>query len=191
MKKSVQIATEDLKAFINGDRRAFGLIYSCYKDRVYFYALRLTKSEELAEEVLQDVFVRVWANREKIDTKYSFSSFLFRVAHNHTINILKRLSYEQTARERLAPHYRSGQNTTEDTVVHEEYMNILATAIDLLPPKRKSIFDLSRSKGVSHDEIALKMGISKNTVKSQLVKATKFIRTYFVEEAGVPASVFN
>lgn len=191
MNKSIQIATEDLQAFINGDRKAFGDIYSCYKDRVYFYALRLTKSEELAEEVLQDVFVRVWQHREKIDVKYSFSSFLFRVAHNHTINILKRLSYEQTARERLAPHYRDGHNLTEDTVIHDEYMSILATAINLLPPKRKNIFDLSRAKGISHDEIALKMGISKNTVKSQLVKATKFIRNYFIEEAGVPASMFT
>ncbi|MEQ8712076.1 MAG: RNA polymerase sigma-70 factor [Cyclobacteriaceae bacterium] len=185
MKTSTQISKEDLDAFIEGSREAFEVVYNCYKQRVYFYALKLTKAEELAEEVTQDVFIRVWSNREKIDTQYSFSSFLFRVTHNHTLNVLKRLNYEQQAKERLAPKYRQGANVTEDTVVHDEYMSILSTAINLLPPKRKSIFDLSRTKGVSHDEIALKMGISKNTVKSQLVKATKFIKTYFIQEAGV------
>jgi RNA polymerase sigma-70 factor (ECF subfamily) len=64
-------------------------------------------------------------------------------------------------------------------------MNLLKMAIDQLPPRRKTIFDLSRQKGISHDEIAHEMGISKNTVKSQLVKATKFIKVYLMKNGEV------
>ncbi len=185
MKQPKNIPPECLDSFVKGCREAFERIYLDYKDRVYFYALKLTKSEDLAQEITQDVFVRIWTNREKIDTQYSFSSFVFRVTHNHTLNVLKRQNYEVTAKERMAPRYRTGINLTEDTVVHGEYMDILSKAVSLLPPKRKSIFNLSRTKGVSHDEIAIRMGISKNTVKSQLVKATKSIRAYFDREAGM------
>jgi len=185
MNKQIQISDEQLSRLISGDQHCFEKVYCCYKDRIYYYALKLTKSEELAEEVVQDVFIKIWTNREKIDTQYSFSSFVFRVAHNHAINILKRIAYEKVAKERISKTAISSVNDTEDNVIYKEYMEIMADAIEQLPPKRKSIFNLSRTRGISHDDIAYGMGISKNTVKSQLVKATKSIRTYFTLHSGI------
>ena len=119
------------------------------------------------EEVVQDVFVKIWSKRKSIDPQYCFSSFIFRVAHNHTINILKRNTYEKVAKERISKTSASSVSDTEDKVIYKEYMGIMTKAIEQLPPKRKNIFNLSRTKGISHDEIAAEMGISKNTVKSQ------------------------
>lgn len=185
MSSQTQVSDADLSGLISGEMTCFEKVYSCYKDRIYYYALKLTKSEELAEEVVQDVFVKIWTSRKRIDTQYNFSSFVFRVAHNHAINILKRIAYEKMAKERLSKTAVSTATDTEDTVIYKEYMGIITDAIERLPPKRKNIFNLSRTDGVSHDEIALQMGISKNTVKSQLVKATKFIKNYFTLHSGL------
>ena len=185
MSSQAQISDSDLEGLISGDKHCFERVYSCYKDGIYYYVLKLSKSEDIAEEVVQDVFIKIWSNREKINPEYSFVSFIFRVAHNHTVNILKRTAYEKVAKERLSKTSILSVNDTEDKVIYKEYMGIMAEAIDQLPPKRKSIFDLSRRKGISHDDIAITMGISKNTVKSHLVKATKFVRNYFTLYSGV------
>ena len=179
MNQFEQVSNTVLTGFISGDMACFEEVYLCYKDRTYYYALKLTRSELLAEEVVQDVFVKIWSNREKIDLKYSFASFVFRVTHNHIINVLKRISYEKTVKDRFLKSSEICVSDTEDKVIYKEYMEILSKAIDQLPPRRKDVFNMSRNKGIGHDEIALEMGISKNTVKSQLVKATKSIRKYF------------
>ncbi len=175
----------DVTGLISGCRNSFERIYLCYRDRVFFYVLKLTKSEDMAQEIVQDVFLKVWINREKVDPSYNFSSFIFKVAHNHSINILKRATYEKIAKERISKISANQITNTEDNVVFNEYMAIMDRAVGELPPRRKSIFEMSRNKGISHDEIAGIMGISKNTVKSQLVKATKFIKNYFALNAGM------
>ncbi len=179
------VKTIDITGLKSGNRLSFENVYLQYKDRVFFYALKITRSEELAEEIVQDVFVKIWTNRDKIDPKYNFSSFVFKVTHNHAINVLKRVAYERVAREKISKTSKNRITDTEDSVVFNDYMVIMNKAVKALPPKRKSIFDMSRNKGISHDEIAEMMGISKNTVKSQLVKATKFIKNYFAVNAGM------
>ncbi len=180
-----QHSKQDVIGMISGCTRSYSKLYQCYRDRVYLYVLKLTKSEDLASEIVQDVFVKIWISREKVDPSFNFSSFLFRVAHNHSINILKRNTYEKIAIDRLSKSSNRLAINTEDKVVYNEYMDILDEAIGELPPRRKSIFEMSRQKGISHDEISAIMGISKNTVKSQLVKATKSIQHYFLTKANI------
>ncbi|CAN5606804.1 RNA polymerase sigma-70 factor [soil metagenome] len=185
MKYDSQIQKESLDGFIAGDRVCFERIYDCYRDRVYAYTFKITKSHELSEEVVQDVFIKIWNNRTKINPEFSFSSFIFRVAHNHTVNILKRLRYDKIAKENISKSVDSSVDDTDSKLILNEYLGIMKKAIDELPPKRKNIFNLSRVEGISHDKIADKMGISKNTVKSQLVKATKAIKLYFLHHADL------
>jgi RNA polymerase sigma-70 factor (ECF subfamily) len=185
MSQNITVPNEIIVGLIEGDRDCLRRVYECYQERIYLYVLRLTKSREIAEEVVQDVFIKVWTKRHKIDTQYCFSSFLFRVAHNHTINVLKRSSYEKIAKDKISKTSSFSVDDTEDNLIYKEYLNLLRKAIDQLPPRRKVIFNLSRQQGVSHDEIALEMGISKNTVKSQLVKATKYIKSYLLKYGEV------
>ena len=185
MKHDIQIQKENLEGFMAGDRLCFKRIYVCYRDRVYAYTIKITKSHELSEEIVQDVFIKLWNNRNKINPEFSFSSFIFRVAHNHTINVLKRLRYDKIAREIISKSADSTVDDTDSKLILQEYFGIMKQAIDELPPKRKNIFNLSRIEGISHDKIADKMGISKNTVKSQLVKATKAIKLYFLHHADM------
>ena len=185
MKHDIQIQKENLEGFIAGDRLCFKRIYNCYRDRVYAYTIKITKSHELSEEIVQDVFIKLWNSRNKINPEFSFSSFIFRVAHNHTVNVLKRLRCDKIARENISKSANSAVDDTDSKLILQEYFGIMKQAIDELPPKRKNIFNLSRVEGISHDKIADKMGISKNTVKSQLVKATKAIKLYFLHHADM------
>lgn len=185
MNHDILIQKENLDGFIAGDRLCFKKIYDCYRDRVYIYTSKITKSHELSEEIVQDVFIKIWNNRSKINPDYSFSSFIFRVAHNHTINVLKRIRYDKLAKENISRSMDLSIDDTDSKLILNEYLGIMKRAIDELPPKRKNIFNLSRVEGISHDNIADKMGISKNTVKSQLVKATKAIKLYFLHHADM------
>ena len=185
MNNDIQFQNNYLSGFIEGDMICFKKVYDCYRDRIYAYAFKITRSHELSEEVVQDVFIKIWNKRNKINPEYSFSSFIFRVAHNHTINLLKRIGYDKIAKERISQSSDNSVDDTDHKLILNEYLGIMNKAIDELPPKRKDIFNLSRVQGVSHDEIAEKLGISKNTVKSQLVKATKTIKLYFLVHADM------
>jgi len=169
---------EDVLGLIKGNKKCFLNIYNRYKDKVYYYTLKITRSDSIAEEIVQDVFVKIWTKRDQINPSYPFPSYLFRITHNHTINILKRNTFEEKVKRNILSKANTSSCETEDTVIYNEYLRILSDAIKQLPPKRKDIFDLSRMQGISHDEIASQMGISKNTVKSQIVKANKSIRKY-------------
>ena len=175
----------DVLGLIKGDKDCFLNIYRKFKDKVFYYTLKITRSDSIAEEIVQEVFVKLWTKREQINPDFPFSSYLFRITHNHTINILKRNTFEEKVKKNLYAKSRTSHSTTEDQVIYNDYLKILNDAIDQLPPKRKDIFDLSRLQGVSHDDIATQMGISKNTVKSQIVKANKTIKEYIQVNAGI------
>lgn len=170
----------ELCLFRNGDVNAFGKIYERYVDKLYFYALKFVKSPEIAEEIVQGVFVKIWEIRVKINLELSFDAFLYRITKNHTLNFLKRQAYENRFKKQLIPIYTKGVEATENHVIMNETSKIIHQAIDELPEKRQAIYRMSRLEGLDHDGIATKLGISKNTVKVQIVKASKFVRAYYV-----------
>jgi len=176
--------TPTVKGLIRGDRECFSTIYDLFKNKIYFYALRITKSEHFAEEIVQEVFIKVWIHRDRINPELSFSSFVFKIAHNHSINVLKKHAYEIKASRSIEFKNSTPPTETEDQFVYQEYMTIVAEAVNSLPPRRKSIFNLSRNVGLGHDQIAEELGISKNTVKSQMVKASKFVKEYLAVRTG-------
>ena len=134
---------EDIVGLIQGNKKCFLKIYNLYKDKVYYYTLKITRSDSIAEEIVQDVFVKIWTKRKQINPKFPFSSFLFRVTHNHTINILKRKTFEEKVRKNVISKFPTSNCDTEDRVIYNDYMRILNDAINQLPPKRKDIFDKS------------------------------------------------
>ena len=166
--------------FRDGDVNAFEKVYERYVDRLYFYVLKLVKSPEIAEEIVQGVFVKIWEIRSKINLELSFEAFIYRITRNHTLNYLKRQAYENRFKKQLIPIYNKGVNATENHVILNETSKIIHQAIDKLPEKRQTIYRMSRLEGLDHDGIATKLGISKNTVKVQIVKASKFVKAFYV-----------
>ena len=156
---------------------AFDTIYSRYSNRLYYFVLRYIKQKEDAEEIVQEVFIKIWESRRKIDTHSSFESFVFTIAYNTTISLLRKRVSENKYIDNLSSIQ---QITSSDYIVDDIQFNELNdkvfSLLKKLPPRQREVFQLSREQGLSHDEIAKKLNISSNTVKNHLVKALAFIK---------------
>ncbi|QHT67149.1 RNA polymerase sigma-70 factor [Rhodocytophaga rosea] len=170
--------TELLERLIKGSEEAFEAIYVLYHNKIYRLALKFVKSEELAKEVLQDIFVKVWEHKHTINKDLSFSAFIFKIAHNHIFNLLKRASKEVSIKKQIIAAAEIASNQTEDEFFAAEYESLAIHAIDQLPPQRKLIFQLCRLEGKTYEEVSYALGISKSTVRDHMVKAIKFIKEY-------------
>lgn len=166
---------EDLKM---GSRQALATLYNSYADKLYHFCLKISKSPSLAEDVVQDVFVRVWNNRTAINSSLTFESYLFTIARNRLFDLIKRASKESKILDEMLAYASLSRNSVEQTISFQECSNLLNEAIASLPSKRQLIFKLSREEGLSYAEIARQLEISPGTVNIQIVKALKSIRDY-------------
>ncbi len=134
-------------------------------------------SREEAEEVVQDVFCKIWQNRHKLDERYSLNGYIFRITKNQVLNKLRKRVHEPSSFVSINK-CNIHQNKTENDILLHEMEQLLEEAIEALPPKRQLIFKLSRQKGLSNQEIADHLDISVNTVEGQMRKAIKYLRSY-------------
>jgi RNA polymerase sigma-70 factor (family 1) len=168
--------TELLLAVSQGDERAFTTLYNHYHQRLGLHIYRITKSAELAEEVVHDVFLKIWLNRETLADIDNFSVYLYVISKNAALNCLKRIAREKavTTDLDLVLDQIPMMETQE-----EDYRYILIDeAIDRLPPQQRQAYLLARHERLTYAEVALRMGLSKETVKKYLQIATEFICGY-------------
>lgn len=158
------------------DESAFTALFHLYKHKLYAYLLALTESEMLAEDIVQDVFMKLWNEHEALADIENFGSYLFRMSKNHAINHFRRMSHETLIISEMF-QVNPSHNQTEEIIALKETEKILGDIIDKLPAQQKTIYHLSRQEGRSHDEIAGILKISPNTVKNHIVQAMSTIRT--------------
>ncbi|HRO46011.1 RNA polymerase sigma-70 factor [Agriterribacter sp.] len=160
-----------------GDELAFRQVYDHYTRRIYSYALNLTESEDKAAEVVQEVFLKLWQNRQKLPEVQQFNAWLHAIARNVFFNAIKRKAQESVALRQLYITRREAIHETEYFVLDRENDALLQQALARLPDQQKLVFQL-RSQGMKQDEIASQLQISKNTVKVHLNRALNSIRDY-------------
>lgn len=161
-----------------GDERAFKKLYDKYASEIYGFSLSLVKSKDHAEEIVQDVFLKIWNLKEDLDSDLSFKSFLFTIAKNLSLNILNKAANDLDFRNELFHTKEKFSSTTQNHLLNKEYNLIKKTAINSLSEGRKQIFLMSRERGMSYEEISNELGVSVNTVKTQMKKALKSLRFY-------------
>ena len=172
--------TELATLLIRDNEAAFSELYVRYKDKLYYFCLHLLKSKEEANDIVQEIFIRLWESRSFINPELSFSSFLYTMARNRILNYFRDIDIDEKVKQIL-----SAQKITEE----EEYQMILQNAISQLPPQRQKIFNMSRIESMSHKEIAAELGISVNTVQEHISEALKFIKVYFSKHADISISL--
>jgi len=170
-----------LQQIAKGDAGAFKTIFDTYRSRLHFYIFSFVKSNQVAEELVMDVFMKLWTGREMVIQIKNFDGFLFRVAHNKTIDFLRSVAKDPDFRELLWEEMQIGADTGADNalIIHE-YEEKVREAIALLSPQRKKVYQLSREMDLTHEEIAVQLNLSKSTVNNHLVEARQFIRQYLV-----------
>lgn len=165
----------------NGDERAFGTIFEFYKKRVFSVGLKMLKSETEAEEIVQDVFLSVWIAKARLGNINDPEGYLFTITYNTIYTHLKKTSRDKKLLNTLLRHLTNIQNATEETIAFNEAAKLVGEAIKELSPQQRTVYELSKQEGLSYDQIAVRMNISRNTVRNHLAEAMKTIRTFLRE----------
>lgn len=168
---------EVLYRLAGGDDESFALLYDKYYPKVYGIAFKILKSAPHAEDVLQDVFIKIWNNRSKLTEITDFNAYLNAVTRNHIFNQLRKKAHE-TFYIREQSIKAAESNQTIDDVLYHELDKSLLEAVAKLPPQQKKIFQLSRMHGLKQEEIAESLKISLGTVKKHIMVSLRFIRNY-------------
>lgn len=164
-----------------GDEQAFRQLFTAYSAILLPFLLRLTKSKPVAEELLQDVFLKVWLHRDKLPEIQQLKPWVFRIASNGAFSWLRKMAVEQKALFSQKIHTQG--ESVEEGVETKQMVEAIRQAIVSMPPQRRKIYQLSRDAGMRPSEIADELNISVSTVKNTLTSALNDIRKY-IEQAG-------
>jgi RNA polymerase sigma-70 factor (family 1) len=176
--RAVLTESELMGKIAGGDRTAFSVLYGQHLSGLYNYIYLFTKSRAAAEEIVQDVFVKIWEKREGLVHVNSFKPYLYKSAKNLLLDEIRRNAIKTRVINALKPDTEESQGNTDDGIIYKEYQKIADMAIGLLPEKRRAIFLMRTREELSLDEIAERLGISKSVVKKQLYAGISFVRQY-------------
>lgn len=156
-----------------GNESAFSELFLIYKDKLYSFIFRLCESSQQAEDIVQDVFLRIWMMRSDLAEIRNFEHYLLKMSRNHSINVLKRKALELV---KLSEIRQPALLNLMDEVQFRETETIVRHAIEALPNQQRQVFKLSREQGLNQEEISEKLHIAVPTVKSHMTQALRFLR---------------
>lgn len=178
MKESKDIESL-LHRLSKNDEAAFCQLFHLFSDRVYSFSFKLTKSHTSAEEMVQEVFMKLWVNRGTLYSIENFSSYLFIVTRNLVLNSIKRKAIEEKATKVFVMETSKNHNDTEEKVIHDDYERLLNETVSHLPPQQRLIYSLCHNEGLQYEEVAQRLKISRLTVKTHMHQALKTIKAQF------------
>lgn len=161
-----------------GDERALEIVFRTHYSGMASFVQRFVRTPDVAEELVQDLFLKLWTKREQLSDIETFRTYLYRAARNQALNWLRRQKLERRWQEEHAgdEEATTAQTADEDASEHEVAVAVRA-AIDRLPPRCREVFLLSRDGGLTYLEIARTLDISVKTVETQMGRALKSLRT--------------
>jgi RNA polymerase sigma-70 factor (ECF subfamily) len=169
-----------LKEIAKGDRNAFGYLFILYYPKVKFFITSLIKNPEDAEDISQEIFLKLWINRNLLPEIQHFSSYLFRMSKNAVFDYFK----DNKRTEEFLPEDDSSLYLFPDKAILEDMIEvrdlefIIDAYVRTMPAQQKNVFILSRKMGIKNEEIANKLNISKRTVEKHISNALKELRQY-------------
>lgn len=172
--------TQLLELLGSGDESAFTELYNRYHGPLYHYLLHFVKSPNLAEDLVHEVFLKLWAMRNRLQVNTSLSAYLYRICHNMGLDALKEIARDRTLRHEVLEWLRPVTDERDADVAAQE--ELLAAAVAKLPPQRQRVFQLVRLEGKTYEEAARELGISRNTIKEHMVHSLKALRGYVAEK---------
>ena len=173
--KTEQTESSLIEELNKGNKEAFRLLFEKYGKRLYHFSLKYLRDKEDSEDLLNEVFLKIWENRGTLKTNTSFQAYLFTIAYNNIRKRFLKKSKEEKYIQIFAEEYIAESSNNEDSLDYLQFINKIEKVVNLLPPRRKEIFNLSYKEELKNEEIADKLGISIQFVKNQLAIARKFI----------------
>jgi RNA polymerase sigma-70 factor (family 1) len=166
---------------IRDDKKALDEIYHIFYPRLYAFSKSFLKVEDDINDILQDVFVKIWVNRRNIKNVETFNAYIFTTTKNAIVSYFREKIKIQDFETRLKKRVISEFATSADSFEYDDMKEKADRIIEQLPEKRKEIFKLCREEGLSYKEIAEKLGISVKTVEDHIMYANRFLRKHLKE----------
>lgn len=171
-----EVSKEVLNRLKKGDKKAFDQVYHACKDRIYGNLLKLVKSEDIAREMLQKVFVRLWDKRGQIDPSRPIHAWLHRVAANMVIDYFRKVARDQKLETHLTATAEKGYSHVAEDLYYKQLQAVFDEAIEKLSPRRKQVFKLIKLEKRSYQQVSKMLGISESTINDHIVKANQSIQ---------------
>ena len=174
------------------DEKKFREIFDAYKNRIYGYVLAICHSHHTAEEITQEVFIKIWLSGHLMNNVTNLDHYIFTIARNKTLNFLRDAAFDKKRLHELGTNMTlPGSERTDEKLISAEYNQLLKQAIDQLSPQRRKVYELSRKEGLSLEEIAEQLKLSRSTVKNHLVEALRLIREWLAEHGPSALILFS
>ncbi|WP_346857759.1 RNA polymerase sigma-70 factor [uncultured Draconibacterium sp.] len=164
-----------------GDQTAFELLFKFYYPGLVVFASHFGIDRADSEEIVQDFFVRIWQHRHKINQSDSLKAYFFTSIKNKSLNLLKQKKRNDNLIKKLLQVSEESHSYNYDIFIESELQNKIRSSFNLIPPRSKEVFFLSRVTGISNDEIAKRLDISKRTVETHISNALKILKTELKE----------
>ncbi|MEO8764261.1 MAG: RNA polymerase sigma-70 factor [Ginsengibacter sp.] len=164
---------------------AFQVLFDQYRNNIYRVAMIYLKSPVIAEEIVQDVFLKLWFQRKHITEIRSLESWFFTLTKNLTLNCMKKITHEWMAREKWVKQNDLSENTTDFKVLNSECQQLFEKAIDHLSSQQQQVYRLAKEEGLSYDDISKKISISPLTVKTHMARALSSIRLFLQQNSDL------
>ena len=177
---------EQLRA---GSKEAFRSLFDVFGPRIHAFALSYLKNEADAEELLQEVFLKLWEIRASLDSSKNIKSFLFKICINLIYDFIRRKNIEQAYLDYSGKNDPSSVDNTWHEVIYNDMLNNLQQLVAAMPEQRQRIFRLSKEDGFSNEEIAKYLNLSRRTVENQLYRAVSFLKDK-LGSGSIPAMLF-
>ncbi len=174
----VNLSEKELVCLLNkGNEGAFMEIYNRYKDILATNLLRILKDPDLAEEIMQELFMTIWEKRRDMDAEQSIGGYLFRAAMNRSKNVFRQMAYDQQMRRTVWSRMQQDQvSTSQDLLEDKELRQFLDNLLDNLPPQQQKVYRLCKLEGLSYKEVGQKLSISETTVNTHIRNANRILR---------------
>ena len=171
---------EVLRRLTEGNESAFKQIYDRYWLSIYKTVKRYTKSPEVAEDIVQEIFTTLWNNRSNFREVINLEYYLITMAKNLTYKTLRKMAFEKSVKDHWSSEVLQEENSMNDPILDQQYAQLIQRAAGLLPSQQKQIFHMAKVEGLSHKDIAAQLNISHLTVKTHMAKALRSIRHYLL-----------
>ena len=188
MEKNRVLTVSDTEQIIcrlkNEDKSALDDLFSYYYPRLYHFSKSILKLENEIDDILQEVFVKIWLNRQRIGNPVTFNAYIFTITKNEVLNLIRNNLRDQTFRDQLFQYAVAEEFQNSVPLEFEEIKNGIDKIVAGLPEKRHQVFILSRTEGLSNKEIAQQLNISEKTVEDHITHAIKQIKSS-MKEMGI------
>ena len=164
-----------LREIARGNIKAFEQLFFDYQPRLVYFLVGLTHDKEISRDISQDLFLSIWKDREKLRDVRSFSSYLFQMARFTVYDYFDRLAVSEKYTNEFLLEASISQSE-EEAMFARELQSIISRTVERMSPQRKLIYQMSREQGLSNDEIATRLNISKRTVENHLTAALAILR---------------